>query len=314
MIVSVSRRTDIPAFYNAWFSLRLREGLALSINPMNPRQVRRVPLTPDAVDLLVFWSKNPAPFSGSLDLAADRGFRSLFFYTLNGYPRAFEPRLPSLERRIDAFLRLAERLGPERVVWRYDPIILSNITPPQFHADTFGRIAEALSGATQRVIISFLDVYPKVQRRLDALRRDHGVHCHDARTDHAGRNDTVRALAGAANAHGMHIQTCAESADLAAHGIHPGACLDRALVERLASRPIHDAPDTGQRAGCRCVSSVDIGVYDTCRFKCAYCYATSRERNVVETLREHDPHSPALVGWPKVPQEQPRQLSLWQSS
>lgn len=312
MIVSASRRTDIPAFYGRWFERRLSEGFALSVNPMNPKQVRRVSLTRRDVDLFVFWSKQPEPFLHCLSRLEARGFRSLFLFTLNDYPRPIEPRLPPLEKRIETFLRIADMLGPERVVWRYDPVVLSNVTPPEYHAEHFSRLAERLNGSTVRVAVSFMSMYRKMRRRLAALERAHSIRCIDARTEMGALAQTARALAAGAQQNVMQIYSCAESVDLSPYGIPAGACIDPALASRIAGRSIGAARDGGQRGGCRCVKSVDIGAYDTCRFGCAYCYATSSEGAVQRNIVQHHAESPALVGRPAIPPEKPRQLGLWE--
>ncbi|NJB68278.1 DNA repair photolyase [Desulfobaculum xiamenense] len=310
MIVSASRRTDIPAFYGPWFERRIREGFALAVNPRNPEQVRRVPLTPQDVDLIVFWTKHPAPFFRCLNLLDERGFRHLFMYTLNDYPQALEPRLPPLCERVATFRRLAERLGPRRVVWRYDPVIISERTPPEYHAEAFGRLARALRGSTLRVAVSLLAVYRRNGGRLEQLARQHGMRCEDVRGEHELVGSTARALAQAARENGMAIHACAESANLAPYGIPAGACIDGELASEVAGRPVIGGRDGGQRTLCRCVPSVDIGAYDTCRFGCAYCYATTSEQAVAATVARHDPGSPALVGHPDVPPERPRQFRL----
>ena len=152
MIVSASRRTDIPALYGPWFLERVRAGRCLASNPFNPAQQRYVSLRPEDVDAVVFWTKNPAPFLPVLQSLEDRGLRSVFLVTLNDYPHVFEPGVPPLAERIAAFARLCAMLGPGRVRWRYDPIVLGTLTPPAHHLRAFERLCRELAGLTDRVI------------------------------------------------------------------------------------------------------------------------------------------------------------------
>ena len=159
MIISASRRTDIPAFHAAWFLQAVREGSCRVANPFNPAQVSEISLRPEAVDALVFWTRNAAPLLPHLAELDARGYRYYFLYTLTGYPRVLEPGVPPREEALATMRRLAECLGPDRLIWRYDPIILTTITPPAYHAENFARLAATLRGATSRVKISFFDEY-----------------------------------------------------------------------------------------------------------------------------------------------------------
>ena len=156
MIISASRRTDIPAFYAEWLMNRLREGYCLVPNPFNPRQIARISLVPESVDAIVFWSKNPALMLRFLPVLEGMGYRFYFLFTLNAYPKALEPNLPPLKERISTFIELSTRLGPRRVIWRYDPIILSNRTDASYHREAFEGLCQKLAVHTKRVIISII--------------------------------------------------------------------------------------------------------------------------------------------------------------
>ena len=170
MIISASRRTDLPAFYAEWFLNRIRAGYCAVPNPMNAAQVSCVSLRPADVDVIAFWTRHPAPLLPHLDELATRGYRSFFHYTLMDNPRPMEARTPPLPVALETFTALAARIGPERLIWRYDPIILSSATPVDFHIATYRRIAEALRGASQRCVISILDLYASIRKRLAALK------------------------------------------------------------------------------------------------------------------------------------------------
>ena len=281
MILSASRRTDIPAFYADWFLRRVKEGFVCVRNPLNRRQVSRISLAPEVVDCIVFWSKNPAPMLDRLEELRD--YMYYFQYTLNGYDRTVEPRVPEEEARLRVFRTLSERLGRERVIWRYDPILLTETLDPDFHARTFRRLAEALAGYTEKAVVSFVDLYPARNRKaLEAVGLLRPT------------EETLRELAGRlaeiARSCGLEIATCAEPMDLSDLGIGHNRCIDGDLISRLLGCPIRVGPD-GQRPDCGCVKCEEIGAYDTCLHGCVYCYASGRGR---PGLLRCDPDSPLL--------------------
>jgi hypothetical protein len=285
MIISASRRTDLPAFYGAWFLERVRAGCCEVPNPFNPRQVSRVSLRPDDVDAFVFWTKDPAPFLGALDELDGRGFRYYFQFTLNPYGAPLEPRLPGLEARIGTFLRLAERLGPRRVLWRYDPIVVSEATPPGWHAEQFALLAERLRGATTRATISLMVPYRKTVRRTAGTER------FAPRSPGAEEVATlVGELGKAAAREGISLRSCAGGLP----GIEPGSCVDALLVRELWGVPASVKKDSGQRPECRCAASRDIGVNDTCVHGCLYCYATRSQALAERRLAEHESNDSML--------------------
>jgi hypothetical protein len=254
--------------------------------------VSRVSLAPEDVGAFVFWSKNPQPMFEHFPELDRRGYAYYFLFTLNDYPSALEPNLPALARRIDTFKALSERLGPDRVVWRYDPIVISTATPHDYHGERFSRLSRELSGFTRRVIVSVVHYYRKTDRRLSELETGGLRFDRDA----AERPETVALLSrmsGFAAAQGMQIQSCAQERDTTAAGVPPGACIDPALVG-LLGRPAPLEKDPGQRAACRCVVSRDIGVNDTCLHGCRYCYATRDNELARRRFSEHDPLAPAL--------------------
>ncbi len=292
MIVSASRRTDIPAFFAPWFMNRVRAGYCLVPNPFNSKQVSRISLLPEDIDAFVFWSKNPQPMIEHLPELDSRGYAYYFLFTLNDYPLWLEPKLPALARRLATFKILSERLGSDRAVWRYDPIVISTATPHEYHRERFSRLSRELSSYTRRVVVSIVHFYRKTDRRLSELERN-GI-----RFDRdAGRRPETLALlshmSATAAAHGMQIQSCAQERDYAGAGVPPGACIDAGLIGLLGRPAPHDK-DPGQRAACRCVVSRDIGVNDTCLHGCPYCYATSNNELASLRFSTHDPLAPAL--------------------
>lgn len=298
VILSASRATDIPAFYADWFMNRLRAGFFAWRNPFNPRQVQTV--STERVRAIVFWSKHPAGILKHLDELDRRGLHCYFQYTLNDYAaEGFEPGLPDLAVRLGLFRRLADRLGPERVIWRLDPLLLTErLGVPELLAKA-ERLMAALAGCTRKLVFSFadLDRYAAVRRNL-------------ARTGLAAREFTLdemqafaRGLAVLNRNRGLALATCAEEADLAAFGIAHNRCVDgellvrlwpgdAALVQFLASPAARK--DRGQRKACRCVAGKDIGRYRTCPHRCAYCYANGHPAEAERNFRAHRPETPEL--------------------
>ena len=287
MILSASRRTDIPTYYSEWLARRFRAGFLCVRNPMNFRQVSRITLNPNVIDCIVFWTKNPAPMLPYLD--EYRRYMYYFQFTLTGYGKDIEPGLPDKRRiLIPAFCELADRIGRDRVIWRYDPIFLSDHYTLDYHVKAFTRIAEALAGRTRRVVISFLDDYEKTKRNMK------GINIQGLTKEKMRR--LAHSFAVIAGRYGMEIQTCAEKIDLSEYGITHGACIDREYIEHLLGCRLRAGKDHGQRPECRCMESVEIGSYHTCRNGCRYCYANFSDGRVQARIRDFDVDSPILCG------------------
>jgi hypothetical protein len=296
VIISASRRTDIPALYHQWFMNRIRDGFCLVPNPFNRRQISRVSLKVEDVDALVFWSKNPHPMLKHLDELDRLEYPYYFLFTLNDYPSELEPGLPDLKERIRTFKLLAQRVGPKRVIWRYDPIVISSISSFAFHERRFERLSRSLSGYTGRVIVSAVSYYRKTERRLGELA-DQGITVHKHGVDHPEMLALLSSLSTLALASGMEMQSCAEQRDLRPVGLSPASCIDGRLIQELGGTASL-TKDPGQRPHCRCVPSRDIGVNDTCVHGCRYCYATRDPVLACRRHAEHDPRSPMLWGDP----------------
>lgn len=283
-IISASRRTDLPAAHADWLFRRFREGFVLVRNPMNPRQVQRVSLRPEDVDGIVFWSKNPRPMLARLDELETYAY--YFQYTLTAYGRDAEAALSSHGERIDTFRLLADRIGAERVIWRYDPILLTERYSPEWHVEAFRGICEALRGYTKRVTISFVDTYARNRRRLEDL----GVQQFSPEM----MTDMARELARIARANGMETVACCEDIDLAACGVGKAKCVDSELLGRIGGIPMRMIKDPNQREHCGCAPSVDIGAYNTCPNGCVYCYANYSPALLKQNLAVRDDASSLL--------------------
>lgn len=294
MIISASRRTDIPAFYAAWFMRRVRAGFCTTPNPFNANQVNYVSLRPEDVDAIVFWTRNPRPLLPALDELDARGYRYYFQFTLLDNPRQLDPHTPPATAAIATFRRLADRIGPARVIWRYDPIVLSSITDVDFHQERFAWIAAQLRGYTTRSVISMVDAYRKAARRMQAPAMQGVTFPDQALTSSPGFADLMRSLVTTARQNNMEIVSCAEEIDLTGYGVRSGKCIDDELLTRVFGLQLTLRKDPGQRAACGCVASRDIGMYDSCLFGCQYCYATSSFTRAAANYAAHDPDAPSL--------------------
>jgi hypothetical protein len=273
---------------------RVRAGFCTVPNPFNRKQVSRLLLLPSDVDAVVFWTRNSTPLMRHLGEMDSLGLRYYFQFTILGYPREIDPKCPSLEGAVRAFQKLSDHVGPKRVVWRYDPIVFSKKTPPEYHKRRFAEIAGELNGHTNRAVVSIVDDYRKAEPRMAALEGK-GVGTIDVEATEFGL--LMRDLANLAGENGMDITSCAEEIDLSRHGIRPGKCVDDELIADAFGIDVPTKKDPSQRKACGCVVSRDIGMYDSCVFGCPYCYATGSLDRAEKNHREHDPQSPSLLGW-----------------
>lgn len=287
MIISASRRTDIPACYADWLFNRLEAGYVCVRNPMNPRQVSRISLLPDVVDGFVFWTKNPLPMLDRLPALENRPYYVQF--TLTAYGADLEPGLPNKnDVLVPAFQALSRKIGSERVIWRYDPILLTPDHSIVWHVREFEALAKRLCGYTSKCVISFVDLYRhlnKVSRELGFLPL--GL---PEQFELAGR------FAEIAGKYGLQLETCAETVDLSQFGIGHSHCIDGALFAQLIGEPLDLQKDPNQREACGCMASVDIGMYDSCGNGCVYCYGNHAAAAVRANRMAHDPASPLLYG------------------
>jgi len=280
MIISASRRTDIPAFYSDWLMDKIRKGFCSTANPFNPNQITEISLKPEFVDVIVFWTKNANPLMMHLTELDDRGYKYYFQYTVNGYPELLEPKIPPIDECLSTFRELSNKIGPEKVIWRYDPIIFTNLTDTDYHLNKFEQIANNLAGYTNRVVVSIFDEYRGALARLSKLANKGVQVTQLPETD--AFNTFSKRLFEIAKATNMEITSCAEN-KFDPSIIKPGKCIDNELIMKVFNIDVSNEKDKHQRAECGCVQSKDIGVYDTCQHGCVYCYA--RRGAAVDSLR-----------------------------
>lgn len=277
MVISASRRCDIPAFGAEWFSQQLSRGEAEVASPWRAGRTRRVSLRRDDVDAFVFWTRDPRPFRRCLTALDAGGYPYVFLITLTGYPRVLEPLVPSAAEALRFFEELAGRIGRRRIAWRYDPLIFTPATGPAFHERNFAHLADRLAPFVSRAIVSFFDPYPKALRRL----RQAGVDPAAVPGSPRQRAELLAFMAGVAGRLGLEIQTCAEpdpaggppAGACPPPAVAAGKCIDTELLNDLFGLQLTYRKDPAQRPLCRCQLSVDIGSYGSCRHGCLYCYA-----------------------------------------
>lgn len=263
MIISASRRTDIPAFFSDWIINRLKEQYAYVRNPMNIHQVSKINLSPDIVDCIVFWSKNPKPMLEKINLLENYMF--YFQFTLNAYEEDLEANLPSLQTRINTFQTLSNCIGKERVVWRYDPIIINEKYSIDWHIENFKYLADQLYPYTEKVTISFIDLYTKIFHNIK------GKNIYEL--TYKQKDILAKNFSEIAHSHNIKIDTCAEDIDLSSYGISHARCIDDRLISKLLNCSMDVEKDKNQRLECGCIASIDLGLYNTCQNGCVYCYA-----------------------------------------
>lgn len=306
MIVSASRKTDLPTFYGEWFRNRLRAGYCKMVNAYNRTQQVTVSLQPGDVDGFVFWTKNLGPFFPALAEVAELRIPFVVQYTINPYPREIEASVVARHRSVDLCRRLAEHYGPRALVWRYDPILLSDRTPAEWHLQHFEQLAKQLAGTTDEVVAKYLVPYRKTTRNLDQAAANGSFEWRDPPAPEKVR--LLQQLASCADAYGMTLKLCCQP-ELLEAGVPASACVDAARLAEIGSRSFSSRAKPS-RDGCHCAASVDIGEYDTCPHGCVYCYAVQQPHLARQRFRRHDPASEYLFA-PEVPASQPAQLALF---
>ena len=287
MILSVSRRTDIPNYYSEWFLNRIREGYLYVKNPLNAHQISRIDLSPDVIDCIVFWTKNPVNMIDKLEELKE--YQYYFQITLTGYGRDVEPNIPDKNKVIiPAFRELSEKIGKKRTIWRYDPILINEKYTKEYHYRAFEKIADELKEHTEKVIISFVDLYAKTRRNTAGL--------HIENTENKEMVEIAAGLAEIAHDHGLVIESCAEAIDLETVGVEHGHCIDRKLIEELIGCPLKVRKHTNERPECGCMECIEVGAYDTCKNGCKYCYANYNTERVISRCHLYDENSPLLCG------------------
>ena len=288
MIISASRRTDIPAFYADWLINRLKAGSVLLRNPYNPKNISRITFDRESVDCIVFWTKNAQPMLSKLDLIDAMDYPYYFQFTITPYEKQIERNLPDKPVIMDTFRRLSSLLGPKRVIWRYDPVIINQEYSADYHLDKFGSMCNTLGSYTEQCVFSFIELYPKIRRNVQGIVKQPVLL--------ADRHKVAQGFAKIAQEYQLSLATCCEGADFSLYPIKRAACIDQKLIEEITGYSLKPLKDEYQRSACNCLKSVDIGAYDCCSHGCIYCYATSNFDRVRANMRYHESSSPILTG------------------
>ncbi|WOF17325.1 DUF1848 domain-containing protein [Methanoplanus sp. FWC-SCC4] len=301
VILSVSRTTDIPAFYSEWFIQRLKEGFCLRFNPYNKR-----PLLIDlsGVKVVVFWTKNPEPLMKHLDFLDEKGIKYYFQYTLNDYDKeGLEKNVPPLAERILTFKKLSEKLGPERAIWRFDPLLLSDEITVETLIERIRKIGDEISPYTEKLVFSFIDLYKSVNWNIQRSKTAGTLNIREFEKHEM--EDLAEKLSSLCHSWKISAASCGEDIDLSSFWIFKNACVDPDLIGRISkSDPDiirylskYAKKDKGQRESCRCIESTDIGQYNTCPHLCSYCYANRYPESVRKNYMMHkrNPCSPTIL-------------------
>ena len=293
-IISVSRRTDIPAFYGGWFMDRIKQGFAGVVHPFG-RQKYIVSLKPEDVVCFVFWSRNFTPFHKHLKTIEDMGYKFYFNYTVTGLPSVFESNVQK-EAAIESLKHLSRTYSPKHINWRFDPIIISSICDRDFYKRAFEKLASEFAGFVERCYFSFVVRYGKVIRNFAECEKSHGLKIFDCSTDF--KIDLANELAAIAEHYGIRMFSCCGDY-LVGDKIKKAHCIDGSIIEELFFPKGLSYKHKPTRDECGCTESTDIGTYDTCPHGCVYCYANTNKGRAHNAFKNHDKTS-AFLGCTKI--------------
>lgn len=283
MIVFVSGRCDIPAFFSNWFFHRLQEGFVDVRNPYNKHQISRIILQDEYIDCILFCTKNPIPMLDRLD---EIRLPYLFHITLTPYHSDIEKHVGNKKDILEAIQILSMKIGKKRVVVRYDPILLTPVYTIGYHIQAFERLCCSIQGAVETVIISFVDMYKNTKHNVEKMKL--------IKVREGDIRQLAKEFGRIAQEQGILLQTCAEDIDLTQYHIRKGLCIDQGEIESIVGHQIEKGK--GVRGACACMESVDIGDYNCCMHKCLYCYANYDEAQIAKNDEMHDVNSSVLIG------------------
>ena len=285
MIINVGGRTDIVNYYTPWLLNRLEEGYVYSRNPFARENVYKLSLKSEDVDCLLFCSKNYKPILKHIG-DIDEKYNILCNYTITAYGKDIEPKVPPINQSIKTLKRLSDIVGVNKILWRYDPILLTEKYTVEKHLETFEYMAEKISPLVYRCIFSFVDMYKKVEENMPEIIPF---------TD----EDKVKLLKGIgeiSKKYNLYTQTCATNENYEKYGIHAAGCTTREILEQAHNVVYKNVKGTGIRENCHCIPSRDIGTYNSCLSECKYCYANRKPDIPKKVIKMHDEKSPLLLG------------------
>ncbi len=285
MILNTGGRTDTVQYYSEWLLNRFREGYVLSRNPLFPEIVNRIELNPETIDVVVFCSKDYSPILPRLHEISDR-FNCYYHYTITAYGTDIEPRVPSIEDSIRTLKALAAQVGPEKIAWRYDPVLLTEKYTIERHLETFDRMARELTPYVDRCIFSFVEMYKKLEVNMPELLP----------VSEEDKLTLAENLGAIAQRYSLWLQTCATRTDYEQFGIHRSGCMTTEIFSQALGIEFKKTPHKGNRLGCACMESRGLGDYNSCPNGCRYCYANKDHAKALQNYLTHNPDSPLLWG------------------
>lgn len=285
MIVNVGGRTDIVNYYGEWLMNRIKEGFTYSRNPLFQNNISKISLKPEDVDCLMFCSKNYKPMLKYMKEINSK-YRIICHYTITAYDRDVEPNVPNIDESIETLIELSKIVGKKKVLWRYDPILLTKKYTIEKHLYTFEYIAKQIAPYVQRCIFSFVEMYKKLDYNMPEIIP-------------FTENDKIEILKGLgeiSKKYNLYTQTCGTDETNEKYGIHVSGCTTPEILEKANNVKYRTIKAKPMRKGCHCIPSRDIGAYDTCLNGCKYCYANRRPDLAKENIKIHDKNSPLLLG------------------
>lgn len=283
MILNTGGRTDTVNYFSEWLLNRFAAGYAYSRNPFHPDVVNRIDLNPRTIDVVEFCSKNYRPILSRLYEITER-FNCHFHYTITAYDKDIEPNVPGIDESIETLRDLSAQVGKEKIIWRYDPVLLTGKYTIERHFATFDYMARRIAPYVSRCLFSFVVWYKKLH--LPELQPISGQQ----------KELIAKGLGEMAAKHHLYIQTCGTKESYEQYGIHHSGCMTRAVYEHSLGLHFKKVAERGNRPGCRCMESRGLGDYNTCLNGCRYCYANYDHEKAWENYRLHDPESPLMIG------------------
>lgn len=272
MIISASRRTDIPSLHTKWFLNRLKEEYLITQNPISKNNFYKIPLNKNIVDIIVFWSKNPN--IDFLKEVRDLGYKFYLHFTITPYDKNIERNIPNKKLLIRNFQTISKLFGKEKIIWRYDPIILNDDFDANYHINNFKNFADSLNGYTDECIFSFVQIYSKIKNNIKNINDNDKIILIENIKEISEKNN-------------IKLKSCSQDFDNITNiRVEKSACIDKERIQKILGYSIKEKKDKSQRKLCNCIESIDIGMYNTCTNGCIYCYANSK--NILKDYDENN--------------------------
>ena len=285
MIINTGSRTDTVQYYSEWLLKRFKEGFVYSRNPLFLNKVTKYELNPEVVDCVIFCSKNYEPILERLHEITDR-FNTYFYYTITAYGKDIEPNVPSIEDSIETLIKLSEIVGAKRIAWRYDPILLTEKYTKNRHYETFDYMSEKLSPYIDRCIFSFVEMYKKLKTNMPEI----------ILLTQEDKDEIAKNIGLIAKKNKILLQTCATLENYEKYNIIQSGCITAEILGTANGVTFSNIKHSGNRKGCRCMESRNIGDYDTCPNGCKYCYANQNPQIARKNYEKHNIDSPLILG------------------